>query len=138
MRILLDTNVVISALLFGGKPRTILLNIIKKQYIGVTSPVLLSELADVLRKKFSFSKEAVVGVDTQMRKQCIIVSPKETIDVVADVPDNRRWKENAIFSLQETLIFLLLRVITKSVSLLRMNFYRKQRTNIPHRASRIS
>jgi putative PIN family toxin of toxin-antitoxin system len=89
MRILLDTNVVISALLFGGKPRTILLNIIKKQYIGVTSPVLLSELADVLRKKFSFSKEAVVGVDTQMRKQCIIVSPKETIDVVADVPDNR-------------------------------------------------
>lgn len=89
MRILLDTNVVISALLFGGKPRIILQHIVKKHHVGVTSPVLLSELADVLRKKFSFSKEAVARVDAQMRKQTSVVLPHMTINAVADTPDNR-------------------------------------------------
>ena len=89
MRILLDTNVIISALLFGGKPRTILQSVIRKQYSAVTSPVLLSELADVLRKKFLYSNGGVAAVDQQIRKQCDIVLPKETIDILADMPDNR-------------------------------------------------
>lgn len=89
MRILLDTNVFISALLFGGKPRVILQSVIKKQHKAVTSPVLLSELADVLRKKFGYRQLAVVAVDVQMRKQCDVVLPKETIDVLSDTPDNR-------------------------------------------------
>lgn len=89
MRILLDTNVIISALLFGGKPRIILLSVIRKQHVAITSTILLSELADVLRKKFGYSKPAVTAVDTQVRKQCTIVSPNESIDVVADMTDNR-------------------------------------------------
>lgn len=89
MRILLDTNVIISALLFGGKPRTILVSVIRKQHSAITSTILLSELADVLRKKFGYSKLAVIAVDKQLRKQLIIVSPIETINVVADTPDNR-------------------------------------------------
>jgi len=89
MRILLDTNIIISALLFGGKPRTILLSVIRKQHTAITSSILLSELADVLRKKFGYSQPAVMAVDSQIRKQCILVSPSETIDVVSDMPDNR-------------------------------------------------
>ena len=89
MRILLDTNVIISALLFGGKPRTMLQSVIKKQHVAVTSPVLLSELSDVLRKKFGFTKEKIAAVDQQLRKQCQVVFPTETIDVLSDMPDNR-------------------------------------------------
>jgi putative PIN family toxin of toxin-antitoxin system len=89
MRILLDTNVIISALLFGGKPRTILLSVIRRRHTAITSAILLSELADVLRKKFGYSQNAVTAVDSQIRKQCMVVSPSETIDVVSDMPDNR-------------------------------------------------
>ena len=89
MRILLDTNVIISALLFGGKPRAILQSVVRKQHIAVTSPVLLAELADVLRKKFAYSKKAVAAVDYQIRKLCEIVLPKGKIDVLTDAPDNR-------------------------------------------------
>ena len=89
MRILLDTNVIISALLFGGKPRIIVSSVIRKEHIAITSTILLSELADVLRKKFGYSQSAANAVDVQIRKQCIIVSPNEMIDVVADMPDNR-------------------------------------------------
>lgn len=89
MRILLDTNVYISALLFGGNPRAIVQSVIKKEHTAITSPVLLSELADVLRKKFGYSHQAVIAVDRQIRKQCTVVLPKETIDVLSDVPDNR-------------------------------------------------
>ncbi len=89
MRIVLDTNVIISAVLFGGNPRIILESIQKKEFTAVTSPVLLSELADVLRKKFSFSIEAVAALDIQLRKQCIVVSPQQTITILSDTPDNR-------------------------------------------------
>ena len=89
MRILLDTNILISALLFGGKPRRILQSIINKQYVAVTSPILLSELADVLRKKFDYSKQAVEAVDMQIRKQFDLVVPRKTINILADIPDNR-------------------------------------------------
>lgn len=89
MRILLDTNVIISALFFGGKPRTILQSVVKKEHVAVTTPVLLSELTDVLRKKFGYSKEAATAVDRRIRKQSEIVFPREMIDVFTDTPDNR-------------------------------------------------
>lgn len=89
MRILLDTNVIISALFFGGKPRAILESIIKKEHIGVTSPVLLSELADVLRKKFGYAKDAVSAVDERLRRQYEVVLPSSSVDILADSPDNR-------------------------------------------------
>ncbi len=89
MRILLDTNVIISSLFFGGKPREIVKSVVMKRHIAVTSHMLLSELSDVLRKKFGYSKQAVTAVDRQMHDQCEIVLPHETIDVVIDVPDNR-------------------------------------------------
>ena len=89
MRILLDTNVIISSLFFGGKPRSIIQSVIKKQHKAITSDILLSELKDVLRKKFGYSKQAIAAVDSQLRKHCEVVQPHETINVLSDIPDNR-------------------------------------------------
>ncbi|OGG29487.1 putative toxin-antitoxin system toxin component, PIN family [Candidatus Gottesmanbacteria bacterium RIFCSPLOWO2_01_FULL_46_21] len=89
IRILLDTNVIISAVLFGGNPRIILEAIRKKEFTAVTSTVLLSELADVLRKKFSFSQESMTALDMQLQKLCVLVSPPKSITILADIPDNR-------------------------------------------------
>ena len=48
--VVFDTNVLISGIAFGGKPREILEMIKNKEVLGVTSLVLLAELMDVLSK----------------------------------------------------------------------------------------
>ena len=89
LRILLDTNVIISAMFFGGIPRQIHLSIVHKVHTGITSSILLSELTDVLRKKFHYSQEAALAVDKQIRKQYELVSPRVSVHVLSDEPDNR-------------------------------------------------
>ena len=55
MRIVLDTNVLISALIFGGKPRTILeLIVVEKKITGIISRRILDELLGVLKVKFKY------------------------------------------------------------------------------------
>lgn len=130
MRILLDTNVIISALLFGGKPRMILLSVIRKQHIAITSTILLSELSDVLRKKFEYSKSAAIAVNTQMKKQCVIVSPAETIDVVADMPDNRVLEAATEGKCEY--------IITGDMDLLSLNSYRNIRIVTPDEFLRVT
>ncbi|OHB80557.1 MAG: putative toxin-antitoxin system toxin component, PIN family [Planctomycetes bacterium RBG_16_55_9] len=61
--IVLDTNVLISALLFGGPPREILERIVAGAVDCSLSPSILDELKDVLqRPKFGFSFQQVMAV----------------------------------------------------------------------------
>jgi len=87
-RIVLDTNIIISALLFGGKPREILKLVISKRLIAITSPPLLAELLDVLAKKFSFPKKALKLVEAKLKKSFKIVYPIKIINVLHS-PDDR-------------------------------------------------
>jgi putative PIN family toxin of toxin-antitoxin system len=87
--ILLDTNVIISAILFGGIPRQVLELAIDKRVQPVTSPLLLSELSDILRKKFKFSTLMVKRIDTQIRKIHRIVEPDNEVRRARDSADNR-------------------------------------------------
>lgn len=87
-RVVLDTNVIISALLFGGKPRNILKLALTKQVLAVTSPPLLAELLDVLAKKFSFSKEAIKLIEQKIKKSFKVVHPTEVVNVLHS-PDDR-------------------------------------------------
>lgn len=87
-RVVLDTNIIISALLFGGKPRTILKLVVTKRIIAATSPPLLAELLDVLAKKFSFPEKALKLVEQKIKKNFKIVHPAKAINVL-DSPDDR-------------------------------------------------
>ena len=62
-RVVLDTNVLISAILFGGQPRAVLELAIKGEIDLVLSVHILDEVRDVLiRPKFSFSVEQATRV----------------------------------------------------------------------------
>ena len=50
MRIVLDTNVLISALMFGGNPRTILEKVIRGDIELYLSEAIISELGEVLKR----------------------------------------------------------------------------------------
>lgn len=88
-RAVLDTNVLVSAWLFGGHPRIILELALNNQIEGVTSPQLLSELSDVLLKKFNFSTARVRAIEGKIKSQFKVVQPKFSITILKDIPDNR-------------------------------------------------
>ncbi len=50
MRVVLDTNVVVSALIWGGKPLTLLQKAADGDLLLYTSPILLQELREVLMR----------------------------------------------------------------------------------------
>lgn len=87
--VVLDTNVLISGVAFGGKPREILELIRNKEILGTTSPILLAELEEVLFKKFKYPKSRVLQVDKKMRKILRVIHPVKSIKAVRDDDDNR-------------------------------------------------
>ncbi|MCR1795918.1 putative toxin-antitoxin system toxin component, PIN family [Leptospira sp. id769339] len=59
-KVLLDTNVYISAILFGGKPRLILEELISGKVIGYISDSILKEVELTLKKpKFKLTEEFI-------------------------------------------------------------------------------
>ena len=67
MRLVLDTNVVVSALLWGGEPRLLLQAGREKRVELFTSTALLAELSEVLeRPKFAMKIAAAALSDDQI------------------------------------------------------------------------
>lgn len=87
--VVLDTNIFISSLVFGGKPRQILNLIVEDNIEGVISSIIIAEIKDVIYKKFlNFSKDLEL-LETQIKDKFVIVNPKILLNVVRDNPDNR-------------------------------------------------
>lgn len=90
VRVVLDTNVWISALNFGGKPAQILKLAVKKQIRLYSSATLFAELLGVLRKKFGYSDEKIEEVEALFKKRVKFREPRTTLNVVkTDPADNR-------------------------------------------------
>lgn len=89
IRAVLDTNVIISALIFGGQPRRTLKEVITGGMIACHSPLLLAELVDVLYKKFHFTKDKLRLLEKKIKKHFILVYPQKNINILKDTADNR-------------------------------------------------
>ena len=88
-RVLFDTNILISALVFGGKPAKILMAAVDGEFQLVTSNSLIAELIDVVNKKFPLSMQDLELLKEQINNKFDIVSPTESLDVLDDADDNR-------------------------------------------------
>jgi putative PIN family toxin of toxin-antitoxin system len=89
VRAVIDTNILISAIIFGGNPKKIIELIEENKLIGVTSQTLISELLEVLVKKFHFTPNKLYLVEELIKENFTIVYPNETLDIVRDKDDNR-------------------------------------------------
>ena len=89
IRIVLDTNVLVSAVTHIGIPRDILFLALEKKIQTVTSPILIVELLEVLVKKFKIVAEDLQRIEKEIRQKFIIVYPRETITIQIDDADNR-------------------------------------------------
>jgi conserved hypothetical protein TIGR00305 len=104
IKIVLDTNILISAILFGGNPRKILSLIIDNKIQGFISPFIIFELKEVLRKKFNFPLEILEELEELIKEKFIIVYPKKTINLIKEVLADNRILECAVEARADFLI----------------------------------
>ena len=88
-RVVIDTNIIVSSIVYGGMPKRVVSLVIDEMAEGVTSPVLQAELIDVLSKKFSFSKEKLAQAGALLNESFTTVQPTRTISILEDDDDNR-------------------------------------------------
>jgi uncharacterized protein len=97
LRAVLDTNVIVSAVISDGKARDLLKKGISGKYRIVTSDLILTELETVLcRPKFKTSKEEIQSIIAALARIADVVAVKTKIKVVKDDPKDDMVIETAI------------------------------------------
>jgi putative PIN family toxin of toxin-antitoxin system len=89
-RVVFDTNILVSALVYpGGQGAAALRRIIEQTDQLVLSRPIVDELLDVLARKFARDAEELAHVAVFVTELALIVAPKQRLRVVKDDPDNR-------------------------------------------------
>ena len=84
-----DTNVLISGILFGGTPGEIVAAASEGLFTLALSPPIIEELEQVLlRPKFGLNPEAVRILVDDIESAALIVQPRKSHRVVAEDPDD--------------------------------------------------
>ncbi|RZD17735.1 MAG: putative toxin-antitoxin system toxin component, PIN family [Candidatus Acididesulfobacter diazotrophicus] len=89
-KVVLDTNIYLSAILFGKKPEEIL-NLAKKGKIqALISGEILTEIAGILKRKFGWDDFLISDVIESIREYAILITPSKTVNAIkTHEPDNR-------------------------------------------------
>ena len=96
MRVVADTNVLISAFLFGGLPRVFVDLGLSGAFGLITSGALLGELDEKLRVKFAVPEAQAGALQTLLRLKATVTHPSFVLNVVSDDPDDNRVLECAL------------------------------------------
>ena len=90
LKIVFDTNIYISAILFGGNPR-LCLELAREGDIQLySSRKILLELAEKLREKFLWQEEDILEALEGLLVSTKLVKPEHTVSIIKqDVEDNR-------------------------------------------------
>jgi putative PIN family toxin of toxin-antitoxin system len=98
-KVVLDSNVLISAAVFGGKPREILDLAIKGLIEVAVSDDILEEIKGVLEgKKFQYPKRIARTLMREIEDLADLVQPKEKIEALLEDPEDNRVLECAVES----------------------------------------
>lgn len=88
-RIVLDRNVLISALHFGGKPEELLLLANQGEIELIVSPFILDETARILKEKLGWREKEIQAALGLIREVATIIDPKLKINIIPeDESDN--------------------------------------------------
>jgi len=98
IRAVLDTNVIVSALVFGGTPRTILERAEVRGYGWFYSEPIQAEVRVVLDRKFGWRPEMLRDVLTRLWSIGELVRPTISVQAVVEDPDDDRVLECALAS----------------------------------------
>ena len=99
MRVVFDTNVLLSSTLWDGSvAQKLLFKIIKSDVKVFASDEIASEYEKVLKRDFGYSDEEILNIRKKIMVFLNLVLPNEKIEVVKDDPDDNKIIECAIAS----------------------------------------
>jgi len=96
LRVVADTNVLVSALLFGGPPEQIVLAGLRGEIQLLTSSPLLKELERVLKGKFKLNLHLVRNIIEEIKEVAELVEISSHINVISYPDDDNRVLECAV------------------------------------------
>ena len=95
MRVVLDSNVLVSALVGHGAPRRLLFSLLREHVI-VSSVHLLAELEDVLARKFQFTEGQIEMYISLIVSGSHLAEVKGVPKVVVEDPDDDFIRASAV------------------------------------------
>ena len=96
LRVVLDTNVYISAILFGGKPEEIRKFANDGTIEILVSEAIISEIAEVLRRKFDWESWQISQVIDEIREMATLIIPRQSISLIEENDADNRVLECAL------------------------------------------
>src|SRR4030042_4386705 len=96
LRVVADTNVLVSALLFGGPPEQIVLAGLRGEIQLLTSSPLLKELERVLKVKFKLNLHLMRNIIEEIKEVAELVEVSSHINVISYPDDDNRVLECAV------------------------------------------
>lgn len=103
-KVVFDTNIYISAIIFGGRPRKVLNLAISEEIILFTSPAILLEIALKFKNKFSWSNQDVSKAIKAINDIAEIVKPKKHLKFIKKDPTDDKIIEAAVAAKAEFII----------------------------------
>jgi putative PIN family toxin of toxin-antitoxin system len=104
MRIVVDTNVIVSALIFGGLPRRVF-EIVEDGRCGFYySPEIENETRRVLHDKFGWHDERLDRYLPELWNLGELVRPRRGVNAVKEDPDDNRIIECALAAGADTIV----------------------------------
>jgi putative PIN family toxin of toxin-antitoxin system len=88
-RVVFDTNVLISAFIFGRNPERLFDLARFGELQLIVSPDILMEFASILKEKFAWAEDDIAEAITAIGYSSELVRPAEKLKVVSDDADNR-------------------------------------------------
>jgi putative PIN family toxin of toxin-antitoxin system len=90
VKVVFDTNILVSALVFpGGRGEAALLRILEERDELILSKPILDELLAILARKFARDTEELARIAVFVADLGTTVRPRQRLRIVKDDPDNR-------------------------------------------------
>ena len=96
VRAVLDTNVIISAIIFGGKPRQLIYTIHEGKFDAFTSKDIIDEVLEILEVKFEYPQNKLITVENELTSIIELVEPGLKLSAIKDDTDDDKIIECAV------------------------------------------
>lgn len=104
LRVVLDTNILVSAFFWEGNERKILLKCKKRKLNSITSLEILNELEKVLKMKFKVSENKIRDYSKEILYFSEIVFPLGELDIIKEDPTDNIILETALIGKANILV----------------------------------
>jgi uncharacterized protein len=103
-KIVIDTNIYISSIFWGGKPRQVVDLGRNKKVLIFSSSLIIDEIADKLKSKFNLTEEECSQIIFDFSTFTTLVETPHSLKVIDDDPDDDKFIECAVSSMSDYIV----------------------------------